>query len=193
MTIAGRCRWGVSAVAIALAAAAVPIAAQPAPSIDRELLAQVEREQRQRVGGVLALFGVTLGYPSRASGSVAALVYSMPASYDCRHLCRFQGLLLRAEPGLRAGRIGVGFARVYGGTAGRSHRLRRTELGLAIEGSLLRTWEGAPLTPPSQSFAGVSAQLTVVGVRFNAGLYRRVSPGPTREPWLLSAGFGWGF
>ncbi|RMG42957.1 MAG: hypothetical protein D6718_13135 [Acidobacteria bacterium] len=185
-------RWPALAAAAALLVAPGTLA-DGDPLGGEDLVQQVVREERQRERRVLGLAGAGVAYPSKVEASLGALVYTMPAAYDCRNLCRFEGLLVRAEPGLSAGRLGIGYGRVYGGAAGQPAFLHHPHLGLSLEASFLRTWRDAPLSPPVRSFAGLQARVTVIGVRFSAGVYRQVSGGPAEDPWLVTGGIGWGF
>ncbi len=65
-------------------------------------------------------------------------------------------------------------------------------LAFGVKGVLLRTWDGANLTPPNRTFAGIEFSYTVTRINFSIGTLRRVDRA-AGDDWIVSAGMGWGF
>jgi hypothetical protein len=93
------------------------------------------------------------------------------------------GVLIQGEAGRAGGRLGVGVATTQAS-------LFPFE-GLALKGSLIRTW-GRPLSArPGTSYLGVEADVAVFYVKASVGYSWRIA-GPGRAG-LVTWGFGLGF
>ena len=68
----------------------------------------------------------------------------------------------------------------------------RLHLAFGVKAVLLRTWDGANLSPSHRSFAGIEYSFTVTGFNFSLGTLRRIDDVGGGD-WLVSGGFGWGF
>ena len=120
--------------------------------------------------------GVKLTTPQWLSGSV---VYFIPTGLD------WCDVAIQAEPGLAGGKfqVGIGHAIGYWGGA----------LGYAVKVSALQTW-GDPLwCEPDQTYVGLEAEIMVIFVNANLGIYGRVAGDAADQDVLVSGGIGLGF
>lgn len=137
----------VPALLTSLACVAVPAAAQ-----EREAAPSREPQRWEFARGLHA------GTPAVVSlvAGVSRTVASTPEGW--------QDVFLVAEPGIAAGRVSLGYARVRGSLAG----------GYSVRASLLRRWNESPV---DYAGAEVSLQALLVGPR--VGIFHRIGGGST--------------
>lgn len=167
-----------------------PAVAWSAPD---DLTSQIVADEQERELRIVGLTRFRASFPQRLSGSVGAMFVRQPVSYDCHTVCRFRGLIVQAEPGYSGGQLSIGYADLTGETGHRRRFLTKYFLGYGIKAALLRTWNGADLTPSDQTLAGVEGEYSVIGINFSLGLFHHVGSGDPSDPWLVTGGVGWGF
>lgn len=159
---------------------------------DEALAARIARHDRALERRVVGLWGAGISEEQVVSGSIGVLVARIPESFDCATTCEYSGPFAKLEPGLGAGKLSVGHARLVGEQRGHEHFLAHVFFGYGIKASVMRTWSERSSEPPGQTWLGVEADVTAVMVRFSLGLFHHVS-GDDDNRWLVSAGVGWGF
>ena len=149
-------------------------------------------EEADRKRSVLVMPGVRLAYPQVLSVSLAFLLTRRTVGWDCRTPCRFSGPFAEVEPGLGAGKLSFGWARVTGATNAETRFLKAAFMGAAAKLTVLRTWGDDGWLPGGQTYAGL--ELAVMPARANVeiGVLYRVDGGDGRS-WTVTAGAGWGF
>jgi len=119
------------------------------------------------------VFGVHVGGPVRASAAVGVWLGEDPRHDDA------SGALVLVEPGLRAGRLSLGYAYALRGGFGQYVTGRATAL---------RTWRmnGGP-----RDYLGAEVQvLPLLAVGPRLGVFVPVDKGPKRVLWMLDVGVG---
>jgi len=149
-----------------------------------------EDENRRRLA--LGLAGVQLTYPQVISASIAVMLTSQPASYDCRTPCDFRGPFAQFEPGLGGAKLSIGWARVTGHTNRSGSFLRAAFIGLAYKLTVFRSWRDVGSVEAGHTYAGGEIGLPVAQANLGLGLLYRVDSGDGGR-WLVTAGAGWGF
>jgi hypothetical protein len=188
-----RPRAVVALLLLASCVRAATASAAPGDGDETDLRASILEEERDTELRVVGLGRLRVRHPQRLSVGAGAMLARQPRSYDCTTVCEFQGLYLLAEPGYSGGRLSVGFGRLKAEKRRNERFLSRVYLGWGVKAALLRTWNGADLNPPDQTLLGVEADLAVIGLGFELGVFRRVGGGDAGDPWVISGGFGWGF
>jgi len=158
-----------------------------------DLTSRIVEEEQDRELRVVGVSRARLSFPQRVSAGVGAIFSRQPAIYDCSTICEFRGLFVQAEPGYSGGQLSVGYADIVGEKGDREHFLSKVYLAWGIKAALLKTWNGADLTPSDQTLMGVESDFTVIRVNFSLGVFRHVGSGDPNEPWVLTGGVGWGF
>jgi len=171
----------VRAAALALAAVASAAASAPAHATDPPA------ERR-----TVALAGARVSHPHGVAGSLGALFARVPAGWDCTTPCELRGFLVQAEPGLHGAQLSAGWALVVGEAARGGRFVSDVLVGFGVKTALLRTWDGASVDPPAQTFVGVEGELTVTRVNFRLGVFRSTADAPA-ERVIVTGGLGWGF
>jgi hypothetical protein len=128
-----------------------------------------------RAGAQTPVIGLHAGGPIRASAVVGVWVGENPRHDDA------SGALLLVEPGLRGGRVSIGYAYALRGGFGSFVTARATAL---------RTWRavGGP-----RDYAGAEVQvlpILAVGPRLGAFVPIDHGPRPRRVLWMLDVGLG---
>lgn len=185
----------IAVAAVLLAACcvlAVPEAGAAGRVEDRPLIDAVREEDEQRQTRWTGFHRVRVGYPQTISAGLGVIRARLPESWDCVTPCPFRGLLLQLEPGLHGAQLSAGFATLIAEKRHRKRFLADVYLAFGVKGVLLRTWDGANLTPPNRTFAGIEFSYTVTRINFSIGTLRRVDRAPG-DDWIVSAGMGWGF
>ena len=141
----------------------------------------------------VAVIGARLSYPQRVSASLGAMFVRQPADYDCRTVCDFRGPLIQLEPGMDSLQLAVGYGMLVGERKDNSFALSDVYVGRGLKGVLLRTWEGSPLSPETQTLVGVEGEFTVTRVNFSLGVLRSLSGSDPDRRWVATGGIGWGF
>lgn len=135
---------------------------------------------------------VRASYPQRVSVAAGALWTRQPVSYDCTTVCEMRGWVLEVEPGLSGAQISAGYA-VAATETGRHRRfLSRVYRAYGVRAAILRTWDGAGLSPEDQTLLGLEGEFTVIGVSLSLGAFHRIGAGGSAE-WVVGGGLGWGF
>jgi len=181
-------------VALALGAGGAVRAAEPpaAPTARADLAREIVAADRDLELRRYFLLRARVSHPQRLSAGVGLLWTRQPASYDCATVCEMRGLAVEVEPGLDGVQLSAGFAVAAAETRRHRRFVARVYRAYGLRAALLRTWGDADLAPPDQTRAGLEGQLTVIGVSFSAGLFRRLG-GDGREAWTATGGLGWGF
>jgi hypothetical protein len=177
-------------VAAAAAEPQDPPATEPAADDLTKRILEEEQDSELRVVGVSR---VRLSFPQRISAGVGAMFSRQPTIYDCRTVCEFRGLFVQAEPGYSGGQLSIGYADIMGEKGDNEHFLTRVYLAWGVKAALLKSWNGADLTPSDQTLLGVEGDFTVIRINFSLGVFKHVGSGDPDEPWLLTGGVGWGF
>jgi hypothetical protein len=165
----------------------MPRAAEDPTALD---LVRAEDEQRQaRWAGFQR---IRVGYPQSVSAGLGVIRARLPKSWDCVTTCPYRGLVLQIEPGLHGAQLSAGYATMMAEQRHRKRFLADIYLAFGVKGVLLKTWNGATLTPEDRTFAGVEFSLTVTRINISVGTLRRVDSGPGGD-WIATAGMGWGF
>ncbi len=185
--------WLALAGGVALAAPADPTSPTVPPTDQQAIRARIVAEERDDEWRVMGFSRLRASVPRRLSAGVGAIFSRQPRSYDCHAVCDFKGWFIGAEPGYSGGQLSVGFADVKGHTGAREHFIRRVYLAYGVRVALLKTWNGADLTPTNQTLAGIEGDFTVIGINFSLGAFRHVGSGDPRQRWIVSGGLGWGF
>jgi hypothetical protein len=159
---------------------------------DTSLIDAVREEDEQRQTRWTGFPRVRVGYPQTISGGLGVIRSRLPESWDCVTTCPFRGLVLQLEPGLHGAQLSAGFATLMAEKGHRKRFLSDVYLAFGVKGVLLRTWDGANLTPPNRTFAGIEFSYTVTRINFSIGTLHRVDQAPG-DDWIVSAGMGWGF
>ncbi len=127
------------------------------------------------------------------SGAVGALFAHPRATDDCLSVCTMTGSYLQAEAGLHGAQIGLGYASLVGETGSGRRWITSALLGTGVEAALLKTWNGSPLNPESQTLAGIEGQLAIAHVGIRLGIFRRISHADSGGRWVATAALGWGY
>jgi hypothetical protein len=133
-----------------------------------------------------------VSYPLVVSGSVAVMLTSQPADWECTTPCDFRGPFAQLETGLGGGKLSVGWARVSGVTDRSGSRLRAAFIGAAYKLTVLRTWGDQGWAEKGRTHAGLELGVPVAQAKVGLGLLYRVDGGDDGR-WLVTGGFGWGF
>ena len=163
----------------------------PAPDMSR-MAEEVAAEEEDLRRFALGLGGAYVTYPQVVSASVALMLTSQPASYDCTTPCDFRGPFVELEPGLGGGKLSVGWARVTGNTNRRGSFITAAFIGLAYKVTVLQTWGVYGWVESGRTYAGLELGLPVAQASVGLGLLYRVDHG-TGGRWLVTGGAGWGF
>ncbi len=159
---------------------------------DRPLIEQVREEDEQRRTWWTGFHRVRAGYPQTVSGGLGVIRARLPESWECVTACPFRGLVVQLEPGLHGAQLSAGFATLIAEKRHNKRFLADIYLAFGVKGVLLRTWDGANLSPADRTFAGIEFSYTVTHINFSLGTLRRVDRAPG-DDWIVSAGMGWGF
>jgi len=117
----------------------------------------------------------------------------MPATFECKSACLYQGLTVQGAAGLGGGELALGYGRVAAET-GRTHwLLQRTYVGYGLRAALVRTWGSSTLEPQGATFLGVEAAVTVAQFGLRLGVFHDVGGPPEGVGWRVFGGAGWGF
>ena len=160
----------------------------PAGDLTSRILEE-EQDSELRVVGVSR---ARVSFPQRVSAGVGAIFSRQPTIYDCNTVCEFRGLFVQAEPGYSGGQLGIGYADIMGEKGDRDF-LSKVYLAWGIKAALLKTWNGADLTPSNQTLLGLEGDFTVIRINFSLGVFKHVGSGDPDEPWVLTGGVGWGY
>lgn len=173
----GRSRVLATVLAVAFASGLVPIRAEDSGDVPRSA----------------GFFRVHWDYPAKASLGFAVIAARMPATFECKSACLFQGLTVHGAAGLGGGELALGYGRVAA-EAGRTHwLLQRTYVGYGLRAALVRTWGSSTLAPQGATFLGVEAAVTVAQFGLRLGLFHDVGGSPEGVGWRIFGGVGWGF
>jgi hypothetical protein len=174
----------------------VPAAAEPPPADpeeERDITRELEALDADRPLHVFGLLGAFLDRPMTVSGTVGVLFAHPRATDDCLSVCVMTGPYLQGEAGLHGAQIGLGYTSLVGETGSGRRWITSALLGAGIEAALLKTWNGSPLHPESQTLAGIEGQLAVAHVGIRLGLFRRISHADSGGRWVVTAALGWGY
>jgi len=174
----------------------VPATAEPPPpdgAEEKDITSMIEAFDADRPLHVFGLLGAFVDRPKTISGSVGALFAHPRATDDCLTVCTMTGSYVQAEAGLHGAQIGLGFASLVGETGTGRRWVTSALLGAGFEAALLRTWNGSPLNPDTQTLAGIEGQLAVAHVGIRLGVFRRVTGPDSGGRWVVTAAVGWGY
>jgi hypothetical protein len=157
------------------------------------LVEQVKRHDLKRELRRVGLLGARLSYPQQVSASAGIMWVHQPPDFDCTTGCDFRGAMLEIEPGLAGMQIGAGYGVVVGDRSLNRFFMHRVFIGWGLKAALLRTWDNSTLDPPQQTFFGIEGQFTVTQVNFRLGVMYNSWTEQLEDPWLVTAGIGWGF
>jgi hypothetical protein len=157
------------------------------------LVEQVRRHDLKRELRRVGLLGARLSHPQQVVGSVGVMWVHQPPDFDCTTGCDFRGPLVEVEPGLAGMQIGAGYGVLVGDRRLNRFFMRRVFIGWGVKAALLRTWDNSTLDPAQQTFFGVEAQFTITQVNFRLGVMHNSWTEELEDPWLVTAGIGWGF
>jgi hypothetical protein len=160
---------------------------------DESLIEEVRRHDSRVELRRVGLLGARLSHPQQLAASVGMIWGHQPEDFSCATACDFRGPLLQVEPGLAGTQISGGYGIIVG-ELGRNRRfLRRVIVGWAAKLAILRTYGGAKVEPPDQTFFGAEAEFTITSVNFRLGVFRSFTEVDDGDRWLVTAGIGWGF
>lgn len=131
-------------------------------------------------------------YPQKISAGFGAIFVEQPSGADCSVTCMLHGWQFEVEPGLYGIQGSVGWGKLVGETGRMKHLIHSVHFAWAIRGVVMRTWGDSPLTPQSQTLAGIEGSISVVRFNFSLGLMRSLSS-RADDDWVFSAGLGLGF
>jgi len=166
---------------------------RPATDAADDFTSRILDEEQDTELRVVGVSRARLSFPQRVSAGIGVIFSRQPTIYDCSTVCEFRGLFVQAEPGYSGGQLSVGYADIMGEKGDREHFLTKVYLAWGVKASLLKTWNGADLTPSDQTLLGVEGDFTVIRVNFSLGVFKHVGSGDPDEPWVLTGGVGWGF
>lgn len=159
---------------------------------ETDLMEKVLSEDEDRRRFALGLVGLHITYPQVASASIAMMLTSQPASYDCTTPCDFRGPIAQFEPGLGGGKLSLGWARVTGKTNRSGSFLKAGFIGAAYKVTVLRTWGDLGWVEGGRTYAGFELGIPVAQANLGIGLLYRVDSGDGGR-WMVTGGAGWGF
>jgi hypothetical protein len=131
--------------------------------------------------GARPTWGIEGGSPQRAAVALGLLLGD--ARGDGFDLGR-NLFLVQVQPGLGGGRVSLGFAPFAAASSG------LTFAGVAVKGSLLRTWGTPKSALPGRTYAGASLDVAWV-VKGSLGVMKRVGgqgPRDTLVTWSVGLG-----
>jgi hypothetical protein len=147
-----------------------------------------EREVASRRYGLTSL---RVAYPQVASISLGLLATRLPRTYDCRTPCDLWGPFAQLEPGLRGGKLSLGWGRVI--AERRTYPiLSNVFLALGIKGTVFRSWGSDSDAPPNQTYLGAEFEFSIARANAGVGALRRVD-GDRGDRWIITGHLGWGF
>jgi len=130
--------------------------------------------------GVTPTFGLTIGQPLGVSGSAALIIGSVPEKpVKCAFSYWSKGAFVQIEPGLGGGKGSLGWANGNG------------MFGMAVKGSVVRTWGKTWGTDRGATYLGPEAELAMFG-RLRLGWLWRVGSSSGKRS-MLTWGLGIGF
>jgi hypothetical protein len=179
-----------------LAADAAEAATQPAVtagiSASDQALRQVTEELTDLDRRWYGLMRFRWSYPQKLSAGLGVMVVQQPRDADCATGCMVHGWHFEVEPGLYGLQGSAGWGKLVGETGRTEHLMTVAYYGWAVRAVVLRTWGDSPLTPTSQTLAGIEGGFSIIRLNFSLGLMRSLASHPD-EDWLISVGMGWGF
>jgi hypothetical protein len=126
------------------------------------------------------------------SASVALMLTSQPATYDCRTPCDSPGPFVEIEPGLGGGKLSFGWARVTGVTNRGGFFLKAGYVAMDCKLIVLRTWRVLGWAPANRTFVGFELGIPVARANVGFGGLHRVAGGGGRS-WTVTRGVSSGF
>jgi hypothetical protein len=160
---------------------------------DGTAVAVIRAEASRDEAYVVGTWRLRASWPLQVAGAVGALWGRRSEALDCTTVCEFRGLHVQAEAGTGGAQVAAGWASVVGETDRSGRWLSRVYVGYAVRGVVLRSGGWSTLNPAAQTFAGVEGTVSATRTSISVAVYRRVSRGPSSEPWVVGAGVGWGF
>lgn len=132
-------------------------------------------------------------YPAKASLGFGVIAARMPASFECKSACLYQGVTVQAAAGLGAGELALGYGRIAAEAGPTNWLLRKTFVGYGLRAALVRTWGTSTLEPEGATFLGVEGAMTVAQFGLRLGVFHGIGGSPDRVGWRVFGGMGWGF
>ncbi|MCG6961955.1 MAG: hypothetical protein LJE95_01660 [Acidobacteria bacterium] len=171
-------------------AARVPVMATPTvdlPALEQEIADEQAGKKARLV--ILPLLGWTR--PNGPSGSLALMLTHLEPDADCATLCEISGPYAQLGAGTGGGRLSLGYGQLLGELR-RDRLLTHAYLGYGLKATLLRTWSNPVGAPPSTTYLGAAAEVSIARVNIELGALRRVQ-GRRDDRWLFTWGLGFGF
>jgi len=177
-------------VGLCCAALALPGAADDDPSaLIEEVRLHDSRTERRYVG----LLGAQISHPQQVAASIGVIRVRQPEDWDCTTACDFRGPMFQFEPGLAGTQVGLGYGIIVGEKGRSKSFVHRILVGWGAKATILRTYGGAVVDPPDQTYFGVEGEFTITQVNFSLGVMRSFHDTAGEDRWLVTGGIGWGF
>jgi hypothetical protein len=184
--------WGTNAIAANTPELATETAPSPGISASDEVRRQVHEELTDLDRRWYGLMRFRWSYPQKLSAGLGVMFVKQPKDADCSTGCMVHGWHFEVEPGLYGLQGSAGWGKLVGETGSTEHLMHTTYYGWAVRGVVLRTWGESPLTPRSQTLAGIEGDFSIIRLNFSLGLMRSLSSASDAD-WLIAVGMGWGY
>lgn len=133
------------------------------------------------------------GYPTKATLSFGVIATRLPADYECKTPCLFNGVTFQVAAGLGGGELALGYGSLIGETGSGEWLLRRVFIGYGVRAAMVRTWGLSTLDPSGATFLGIEGAMTVAQFGVRLGVFHRVESVSGQGDWRVFGGAGWGF
>lgn len=157
-----------------------------------ELARQILAEEDDLRPLTVGLMRFRASYPQKVSAGFGWMHAQLPASEDCKTVCKLKGPTFQIEPGFAGVQLGAGYAHLIGEKRTSKRLLEAVYVGFGGKAVLLRTYGDSPLTPRDQTLIGAEGDLTVASANLSLGVLRSLSDDRGRG-WILTVGLGWGY